>query len=151
MSKYSEDEGVPVGYCTILSLTAAPPYTSVSVYTIFPLEDFLGYLWHTFFPVTNTCMQEKARHDPKHVLLHLCHMAELSAHYGYMQAFWVLSSVLSSPFHLEHFKQHVTNFAPGKITNFQSLFKVSRQKLMLFWEAVRTGTLYCIYAPSISP
>lgn len=58
---------------------------------------------------------------------------------------------LSTTLYLEHFNQHVTNPASGKNTNFQSLFKVSRQKLRLFWEGTHTGTLSCIYAPFISP
>lgn len=60
MSKHAEGEGVPVDYCTILSLTAALPYTPVSGYTVFPLGDFLGCMWHAFLPVTNTCMQAKS-------------------------------------------------------------------------------------------
>lgn len=52
--------------------------------------------------------------------------------------------LLSTTLHLERSKRHVTNPAPGKSTNFQSLLKVSRQKLRLFWEAICTGTLSCM-------
>lgn len=54
--------------------------------------------------------------------------------------------LLSTTPHLVHFKWNLTNPAPDKNTNFQSLFNVSRQKLRLFWEAIHTAALSCVCA-----
>lgn len=117
------------------------------------IRGIVGYMWHAFFPVTNTCMQAKSLTPSKarFVALVPCGWAHTMDPYRSSECSAQYFHLFSTTLHPVHFKRNVTNPAPGKIRKFQSLFEVSRQKLRQFWEAICTTALSCIYAPFMSP